>query len=111
MGFGPSEPKLRSVDVLVWLYRERPEQFTIKDVMQKFGIQRGDAQRRVNYLRFIWNAVRLRGAMKAHRRGRRELVYTLTKWGQTYAAKAQKAKSRARRAGEGRIAANPQDQD
>lgn len=101
----PDSPRLRSADILVWLYRERPEQFTIRDVMQRFKIQRGEAQRRVNYMRHAWGAVKATGTLRAHRRGRREIVYTLTAWGQKYAARRVKG-------GHGRrIAANPGGED
>lgn len=100
----PDSPKLRSADILVWLYRERPEQFTIRDVMQRFKLARGEAQHRVNYMRHSWGAVKVLGKVRAHRRGRREIIYQLTAWGQKYAARRVKG-------GAGRkIAANPEDE-
>lgn len=84
------QPRIRSVDILMWLYREHAERFTIRDVMLKYEMKRGEVQRRVNYMRHIWNAVRVIGEVKAHRRGRREKVYALTRWGNKYAAKAMK---------------------
>jgi len=95
----PRKPRLRSADILLWLYRHRPDQFTIRDIMQQYEIQRGDAQRRVNYMRFVWNAVKLSGDLRAHRRGRREKTYALTAWGKRYA-------KQALRRGSGRAAAN-----
>lgn len=86
----PGQPRLRTVEILVWLYRHKPDGFTIRDVMQQFDLQRGNAQRRVNYMRFIWGAVKAVGKLQAHRRGRREIVYGLTDWGKRYGAKAVK---------------------
>ena len=109
----PDSPRLRSADILVWLYRERPEQFTIRDVMTRFQLARGEAQRRVNYMRHAWSAVKVLGTMRAHRRGRREIAYTLTAWGQKYAARRVKegAGRKVKDSGTGRrIAANPEDE-
>jgi hypothetical protein len=99
----PENARLRSADILVWLYRERPERFTIRDIMQRFEIARGEAQRRVNYMRHAWGAVKVLGKLRAHRRGRREIEYGLTTWGQKYAAR--RVKGGAGR----RVAANPEE--
>ena len=109
----PESPRLRSADILVWLYRELPERFTIRDIMGRFEIARGEAQRRVNYMRHTWGAVKILGALRAHRRGRREIAYTLTAWGQKYAARRVKegAGRKMKDSGTGRrIAANPEDE-
>ena len=89
--FGPvsRNPRLRTTEVLRWLYKTRPDGFTIKDVTQQFDVQRGDAQRRVNYLR-TWGTVRVVGKLSANRRGRREIQYALTKWGKTYCARSKR---------------------
>lgn len=107
--YSDEEPRLRSVEILLWLYREHPEQFTIKDIVSEYGITRGEAQRRVNYMLHIWGAVRLTGKLQAHRRGRKEIAYALTRWGNKYAAKAQKRSRRAAPSGGGRAAANPKE--
>lgn len=99
----PGSPRLRSVDILVWLYREHPKQFTIRDIMQRYKIARGEAQRRVNYMRHSWSTVKVIGKMEAHRRGRREIVYALTAWGNKYAQR------RARGGELRRVAANPEE--
>ena len=88
------QPRIRSVNILMWLYREHAERFTIRDVMLKYEMKRGEVQRRVNYMRHLFGAVRLIGEVKAHRRGRREKVYALTRWGNKYAAKAMKTSGR-----------------
>ena len=110
-GFKPGSKgaALKTADILVWLYRNRPEEFTIRDIMQQFGLARGEAQRRVNYMRFIWNAVRSAGLIGAHRRGRKEVRFCITKWGATYSARIVK-KGKNRESG-GRVAANPRDGD
>lgn len=81
------EPKLRTADVLVWIYRNRPEGFTVRDVMQQFSIARGEAHRRIGYMVHAWGAAKEVSRLKAHRRGRREVVYALTAWGNKYAAR------------------------
>lgn len=83
----PEEPRLRTRDVLVWLYRTKPDRFTVKDIVSEYDISRGEAQRRVNYMRFGWGAVKPVGKIKAHRRGRREIEYALTRWGLQYGAR------------------------
>lgn len=94
------KPELRTVDILVWLYRERGGRFTIRDIVQEFGILRQDARRRVvAYMIGDWEAAREIGRRPAHRRGRREVEYALTAWGETFAARRMKA--------ERRVAANP----
>ena len=104
---GSKDAALKTKDILVWLYRNRPEEFTIRDVMQHFGLARGEAQRRVNYMRFIWNAVRSAGLIPVHRRGRKEVRYCLTKWGGVYGARVVK-KGKGRDT-EGKVAANPEE--
>jgi hypothetical protein len=81
------EPKLRTTEVLVWLYRNRPDRFTVRDVANHFKIAHGEAQRRVMYITSSWSAAYRIGAIAVHRRGRREIEYALTKWGRKYAAK------------------------
>lgn len=93
-------PKLRTADIIVWLYRERGGRFTIRDIVRRFGIHRGEARRRVVYMRHLWGAAKEIGRLKAHRRGRREVEYELTPWGEKYAA------TRIRKAGR-MVAANP----
>lgn len=87
----PEDPKLKTTDILTWLYRNRTEGFTVRDVVQQFGLQRGEAQRRINYMRQIWGAAKILGEIPAHRRGRREIKYILTVWGQRYGSRAAKA--------------------
>lgn len=107
--WGVKQPALRTRDILIWLYRTTPEQFTIKDIVQEFDIKAGEARRRVGYMVVAWGAAKRIGLVKAHRRGRQEIAYTLTKWGQTYASKAQRVQSRTRRSsGGGKAAANPE---
>lgn len=103
------EPALRTRDILIWIYRTRPEQFTVRDIVQEFDIKPGEARRRVMYMVSAWGAARRLGTLKAHRRGRREIAYTLTKWGQQYAARAQRSQGRTKRSGGGRAAANPEE--
>lgn len=94
------EGKLRTVDILIWLYRERGGRFTIRDIVQEYKILRQDARRRVvAYMIHLWGAAKEFARRPAHRRGRREVEYVLTKWGETYAAKAMKSARR--------VAANP----
>jgi hypothetical protein len=81
------EPKLKTTDVLVWLYRNRADRFTVRDVASHFKLAHGEAQRRVQYIVVSWNAARSIGRVPAHRRGRREVEYALTAWGRKYAAK------------------------
>ncbi len=94
MGNMAEQPRIRSADILVWIYRERADRFTIRDIMLKYEMKRGEVQRRVNYMRHIWGAVRVKGEIQAHRRGRREIVYALTSWGNKYAAKAMRKPAR-----------------
>lgn len=81
------EPKLRTTEILVWIYRNRPDRFTVRDVASRFKIAHGEAQRRVQYIAVSWSAASRIGAIAVHRRGRREIEYALTKWGRKYAAK------------------------
>lgn len=99
------DPKVRSADILVWLYRTQPDQeFTARDVAQAFKMSEADARRRLALMRVAWGAiVRGKEMMKAHRRGRRQLTYKLTAWGKKYSAR--RVKEGARR----RIAANPEE--
>ncbi len=86
MRWGPKVPKLRTAEVVVWIYRQRGGSFTIRDIVQEFEIGRGDARQRVLYMIHLWGAAKEVGRLKAHRRGRREVQYELTKWGERYAA-------------------------
>lgn len=96
------EPKVRSADILVWLYRTRPEQeFTARDVAREFDISEPDARRRIAFMRVGWGAVAPgKAPVNANRRGRRQHTYCLTAWGQKYAA---------RRIGRRGRAANPEE--
>jgi len=82
--WGIGEPKLRTADIVVWLYKNMPERFTVRDIVQNYGILRGEAQRRVNYMIHAWGAARCVGEARAHRVGRRARVYALTDWGLRY---------------------------
>jgi len=105
MPIGPwtKNPRVRSVEILVWLYRERSDRFTIREIMQRFDMARSDARQRVIYMIHLWGAAKEIGRRPAHRRGRREVEYALTKWGLKYAAAAMKRVGR-------RVAANPRRQ-
>jgi hypothetical protein len=87
LGSAIPEPKLRTADVLVWLYRNRPDRFTVRDVANHFKIAHGEAQRRVQYIVKLWHAARSIGRVEAHRRGRKEVEYELNDWGRKYGAK------------------------
>ncbi len=93
----------RSVDILVWLYRNHPDRFTIADIMRAFDLQRSNAHRRVSaYMHKAWGAVKPIGEVPTNRPGGREIIYALTKWGRKYAAQ---------RAGQRRMAANPEEKN
>jgi hypothetical protein len=89
MGKGPAkgpqegEPRLRTKEVVLWIYRTRPDRFTASEIMGEFEIPRGEAYRRMQYMVIYGLAKRL-GAVEAHRSGRREVAYTLTAWGRKY---------------------------
>lgn len=96
----PKEPALRTKDLLLWIYRERPDGFTVEDLLERFAQKdekeakpraRGEFQRRVNYMRYLWGTVRPIGKQEAHRRGRKRILYRLTDWGQRYAKQALKS--------------------
>ena len=76
-------PALRTVDMVVWVHRNRPERFTMGDLMREFGLQRGEVYRRMQYLK-LWGLVRSIGRAAANRRGPREIEFALTKWGMKY---------------------------
>ena len=80
----PSEPRLKTVDVLRWLWRQKPESFVSSDLMNKYNLTRGEANRRLSYLR-LWGCVRRIGKAPSHRRGHPEIVYRVTRWGGQYA--------------------------
>lgn len=75
--------ELRTVDVLLWLYRQKPGLFTVRDIMDRYSMTRGEAQRRLNYM-MIWGAVRRSGQIESHRPGRKSSGYEITKWGRKY---------------------------
>jgi response regulator of citrate/malate metabolism len=100
---GPQRP-LKTLDIVRWLYAESPERFTVNDVAEKYGIERGEAYRRVQYM-LIYQLARKLGTVEAHRAGRKETAYTLTNWGRKYATDQAKGRKKAPRPG--RAAANP----
>lgn len=77
--------KLRTADILVWLADTHPDVFVVADVMEQYGLARGEAQRRINYMHYIWGAVRRIGLRKSEGPGRKVVEYAVTKWGKTYA--------------------------
>lgn len=77
------EPRLRTKEIVLWLWRSRPDRFTATEIMAEFEIARGEAYRRMQYMVIYGLAKRL-GAVEAHRAGRREMAYTLTAWGRKY---------------------------
>lgn len=82
---GPSrdEPRLRTVEIVKWLWRTSPERFTANDIAKQYGITRGESYRRIQYMK-VYGLVTKVGEAEAHRAGRREIVYALTRWGRKY---------------------------
>jgi predicted transcriptional regulator len=82
---GPREedPALRTVEVVLWLWKNSPERFTANDIANHYEIDRGNAYRRIQYM-IVWGMVRRVGEAEAHRAGRKQIVYGLTKWGRQY---------------------------
>lgn len=85
------EPRLRTKEIVLWLWRTRPDRFTASEIMAEFEIPRGEAYRRMQYMVIYGLAKRL-GAVEAHRAGRREVAYTLTNWGRKYGTDQSKRK-------------------
>jgi len=98
-------PKLRTVDIVRWLYDHSPERFTANAIADKYGITRGESYRRVQYM-VILGLVRRLGYAEAHRAGRKEIVYCITEWGRKYASTDQ---AKAKGPKPKRAAANPKD--
>jgi hypothetical protein len=87
VGSSGAIPRLRTADILLWLYDAHPETFTIRVIVEKYGLkwsQRGEIQRRVNLLMY-WGAVEGVGTVESNRPGRKEVKYRLTEWGKRYA--------------------------
>lgn len=105
-GGGPERP-LRTVDIVRWLYAECPERFTVNDIAEQYDIRRGEAYRRVQYM-LIYQLARKLGQVEAHRAGRKESAYSLTDWGRRYAQDQAKRTAKDSRAGEPKVAANPE---
>lgn len=90
-GTREEEPRLRTKEIVLWVYRTRPERFTASEIMGEFEIPRGEAYRRMQYMVIYGLAKRL-GTVEANRAGRREMAYTLTAWGRKYGADQSKRK-------------------
>jgi predicted transcriptional regulator len=76
-------PRVRTRDVVIWLWKTSPERFTVDEVSKHFDVARGDAYRRVQYM-VVYGMARRLGEVEAHRAGRRRVAYTLTDWGRKY---------------------------
>jgi len=77
-------PALRTVDVAVWIYQNRPDRFTVGDLIRHFKRERGEMHRRIQYLK-LWGIVHFIGYAEANRRGPREIEYAMMEWGKKYA--------------------------
>ena len=78
-------PSIRSVDILVWIYKNCPERFTMNDILEEYPeMKHGEVTRRVNYMIHNWGAVKKLGEIEAHKQGRRKIAYCLTDWGYKY---------------------------
>lgn len=80
-----SEAKVRSADIVLWLYRKHMEdEFTAREVARAFKISEPDARRRIAVMQ-VWGAVVGVGFTPSKNGfGRRRRTYGLTLWGQTY---------------------------
>jgi len=85
------EPRLRTKEIVLWIWRTRPDRFTASEIMGEFEIARGEAYRRMQYM-VIYGLAKKLGAVEAHRAGRREMAYTLTAWGKKYGTDQSKKK-------------------
>lgn len=90
-GTKEQEPRLRTKEIVLWIWRTRPDRFTASEIMGEFEIPRGEAYRRMQYM-VIYGLARKLGVVEAHRAGRREVAYSLTKWGKKYGADQSKRK-------------------
>ncbi len=101
MGQGPGnwtdgeEPRLRTKDVVIWLWKTAPDRFTVDEIAKHFEVARGDAYRRVQYM-MVYGMARRLGEIEAHRAGRRRMAYSLTAWGRKYAGDQSKKGSKKR---------------
>ena len=84
-----SDPKLRTADMIPVLWNKFGlEPFMIRDVMDEFGLKRGEAQRRVNYM-VSWGAVWDLGPKDFPKgekpKGRTPKQYGVSYWGERVA--------------------------
>lgn len=109
-GPGPAREKpLRTLHIVRWLYTSSPDRFTVNDIAEQYGIKRGEAYRRVQYM-LVYQLAKKIGHVEAHRAGRKETAYALTDWGRKYATdQAKQSAKSARRSSGGRAAANPEE--
>jgi hypothetical protein len=84
--------QLRTTDILWWIYLNRPDRFTVKDIMNEYSLSQGEANRRVvTYIVNQWQAASCIGEERTNKPGRNVKVYGLTDWGRTW-GEAQKEK-------------------
>jgi hypothetical protein len=89
-----TDPKLRTVDILFWIYQNCPDRFTVLDVVREFGITDSEARRRISYMTKSWGAAEFLGKLPRYKRGRKAHAYKLTPWGLKWGAKQAKERKK-----------------